>query len=138
GLSWAVRPVLEGTTSAVRAVAWTAGFAADRADAISASGPGTAKLTAVVLIVTACDAPAASVTWLWPRVAAIAAGPPSVSEYVSAGAPVSFTVNGKLSPGAAEPRPSVSCTPPATTVNVPLAVVATAGSPADVAVTVKG
>ena len=52
--------------------------------------------------------------------------------------PVLVTVAWKLLPGAPEPGLSVTWTPPAVTVSVPLAVPVTEESVVEVAVTVKG
>jgi hypothetical protein len=62
GVSWAVRPLMTGTVTAAEALSRTSGLASDRANALRSNVPGTAKLTAPVVIVTTREAPGASVT----------------------------------------------------------------------------
>ena len=61
GLKDAVSPVLSGMVRSAEALACTAGLPSEAAITVRPKAPCTAKETAVVVIGTVCEAPAASV-----------------------------------------------------------------------------
>src|SRR5579863_7392221 len=124
--------------SAAVAALCTAGAVSDVAVATRGNDPGTAKLTALVVIDTSCETPGASVTLLVPRVAARAAGAARARSKVSIVWPVLVTFSWKVLPGAPEDGARVTATPAASTSRVPLAVDVAAGLVVDVAVTLNG
>src|SRR4051812_45223568 len=89
----------------------TNGLVRDVAAAVRLSEPGTANPTAEVVIGTVTEAPGARVTWLVPRVATRAAGPPRERSKVSETVPVLVTRSWSVSPGTADEGGRVVWTP---------------------------
>ena len=135
----AVRPDVVGIVRLAEVLAVTADSVCDVAVTVKFKEPAVAKLTALVVIGTTCDAPAARVTVVEPRLAASAAGPASARLKMSETLPVFVTVSSKVVPGAPAVAFSETLTPLARTLSVPLATAVTVDAVDDAdAVTVNG
>ena len=95
-----MRPEVVAIVRLAEVLAVTAELVCDVAVTVRFREPGVAKLTALVVIGTTCDAPAASVTDVVLRLATSAAGPARLRLKVSVAAPVLVTVKSKVVPGA--------------------------------------
>ena len=104
GAKDAVIPSVAGMLKSAVASAITPGFACDWTTAVRGRSPGTAELTAPVVMAICCEAPGPSVTWVVDAWAASAAGPARVSVKVSLTVPVLVTVAVETAPGAGGSR----------------------------------
>ena len=111
-------PVVDAMVNAALADPATTGLSCDVAVAIRLSDPCAAKPVDPIVIGMVCELPAASVTWVWPSVAATAAGPPSARVNVSLVVPVLVTFIWKPLLAVPEEGLSVTPTPAETAVSV--------------------